>query len=98
ERASRDTLIKVLMISLIRLVALHGQHVLLSRDCDLLGPEPSERERNPIVILAGSLDVVGRVIVFLAGPTHGLVEHVKEPVETDGRTPKRRKVQGPHNH
>src|SRR5689334_15316763 len=85
------------MIGLIRLVALHGEHVLLSRDNDLLGLEPGERERNPIVILAGSLYVEGRVIVFL-GPTHGLIEHVKEPVETDSRTPERRIVKGPHNH
>src|SRR3954452_25379739 len=40
-------------------MTLHGQHVLLSRDCHLLGFETRERERNPIVVLAGAFDVGG---------------------------------------
>jgi hypothetical protein len=61
ERTSRDALEQVLVITILRLAAFHGQHVLVCRDGDLLRLEAGQSERDAIVILTDACDVVGRI-------------------------------------
>ena len=51
---------EVLVITVLCLVAFHGQHVLLCRDGDLLRLETGQSERDAIVVLTDACDVVGR--------------------------------------
>src|SRR4051812_32368986 len=75
ERTRRDTLIKILVLALFGLAAFHGERVLLGRDRHLVGAEAGQRQGDSIMILAGPLDVVRRVIV-LAVPANGFVEEI----------------------
>src|SRR5690348_11361647 len=101
ERAVGDPSVDEVVALLVRLVGLAAgdeQHVLLRRDVDLVGLESGDRELDAIIVLA-LLDEVERRIVFLGLPEVRILEHVEQPVETDGRTPERRKVKSTtHNH
>lgn len=62
--ASRP-LVEILVLTLLGIAALDGQRVLLRRDGDLPRRKAGQRQRNLIVVVTRSLDVVRR-IVFLA--------------------------------
>jgi hypothetical protein len=56
-----------LALLLVGLAALDREHVLLGGDGHVVGREPCQRQRDLVLVLAGALDVLGRVII-LAGP------------------------------
>src|SRR5262249_37857972 len=58
------------------LAALNREHVLLGPDCQVFRAEASQRQRDLIMIFAGTLDIVGRVIV-VASPARGRVEETQ---------------------
>jgi hypothetical protein len=60
---------------------------------DLVGGKAGDGHGDPVLVIALLLDVVGRLV----GPD-ALIEHVKEPVETDRRTIVGSKVKSSHSH
>src|SRR5450759_733688 len=88
KRTRGNPLIEVLVITLLGLAAFHRKHVLLRGDGDLFGHEAGKRQRDAIVLLTGSLDVVGRVVVLAPQPER-IVDEVEQAIETDGRSPER---------
>src|SRR5262249_44911740 len=97
-RARRDALVEhlaLLLVGLGLLLALDRQRVLLRLDRDVGVGEARDRERDAVGVLAGPLDVVGRVA--RAGvEARDLVEHRKEPVESDGGTIEGSKIERTH--
>ena len=63
EGAGGDALIEILTFSLLGLAALDRKHVLLGGDVDLIRDEAGECQRDLILVLAGALDIVGRVVL-----------------------------------
>src|SRR5690348_103637 len=98
EGSRRDALIEHLAFGLVGLglLALDRQRVLLRLDRNLGLGEAGDRDRNAIGVLAGSLDVVGRVGRAVAFEARDLVEHREESVETDGRTIEGSKIERTH--
>src|SRR6266849_5141760 len=97
ERTSRDALEQVVVITVLRLAAFHGQHVLLCRDGDLLRLEAGQSERDAIVILTDACDVVGRIVVLALQPER-IVDEVEQAIETDGRPPDGGEIEVSHSH
>src|ERR1700730_5849251 len=97
ERTSRDALEQVVVITVLRLAAFHGQHVLLCRDGDLLRLEAGQSERDAIVILTDACDVVGRIVVLALQPER-IVDEVEQAIETDGRPPAGAETEVSHSH
>jgi hypothetical protein len=56
--------------------------------------EAGNRDADAVGVIAGALDVVGRVAG--AAVRGGLIEQGEEPVEADGGTIKRGKIVGAH--
>lgn len=83
ERPSRDAMVKVLVVAGRALAGFDGQHVLLGRDGDVLRAEARQRQGDLVEILAGPLNVVGGVVVLVAGSKR-LVEKIENAVEADG--------------
>src|SRR6516165_7213548 len=95
ERAGRDALIEHLAAVLLVLrlfLAFDRQRVFLRLDRKLVLAEAGHRHRDTIGVLAGALDVVGRI----ARSGLEAVEHGEEPVETDGRTIEGSKIESSH--
>src|SRR5205823_10238524 len=95
ERARRNALIEHLVAVLLVLrvlLAFDGQRVFLRFDRELVLAEAGHRHRDPIGVLAGPLDVVGRI----ARSGLGAVKHREKPVETDGRTIEGSKIESSH--
>ena len=85
ERACGDPAVQEvpLLLVLLVLTARHGERVLARLDGQTGLGEPRHRQRDPVLVLAGLLDVVGRVgRGRLIQPVHGL-EEVHHPVEAD---------------
>jgi hypothetical protein len=59
EGTLRDAAVEVLVAFFLSLTALDCQHALLGRDGDVFGSEASNGKRDPVVVLADALDVVG---------------------------------------
>ena len=78
EWTGGDALVQVLGLALLRLAALHGKHILLCRDGDLLRREARKRERDPVLIFTGALNVVRRVIFLACQPRQVIDEIVKK--------------------
>ena len=64
ERTRRNALVQIFAGGLLGLPALDGERVLLGCDVDVVGAKACDRQRDPVVIFAGTLDVVGRVVVL----------------------------------
>src|SRR5262249_22607163 len=97
ERARRNTLIKglaLLLLGLRLLVTADRQRALLGLDVELGLGETGHRYRDTVVVLAGPLDVVGRIT--RGAVTGDLVEEGKQPVEADGRTIEGSKIKRTH--
>src|SRR5690348_9726758 len=98
ESASRDALVEHLVLGLLILLlflALDGQGVFLRLEREFFLAEAGHRDRDAIVVLAGTLDVVRRIA---RRGLKAVAEHVEQPVETDGRTIKRCKIESSHKH
>src|SRR5690349_20308044 len=92
ERAGRDSAIDVCIALLVRLFLLAAgdeQDVLLGGDVDFVRLEPGDRELDAIVVIA-ELDEVERRVILLSLPQARILEHVEQPVETNGGAPERR--------
>src|SRR4051794_29528244 len=98
ERTAGDALVEIFAIAgRLGLLAGHDQLVWLGRDRQLVRRKARDGERDPVGVFSGLLDVVGRVVVGLL-ELHGVVEHIEQPVEADGRPAEWRKVYHSHNH
>src|SRR5262249_11646652 len=98
ERARRDALVEhlaLLLVGLGLLLALDGQRVLLRLDREVVLGKARDRERDAVGVLAGPLDVVGR-IGRATVEARNLVEHREEPVESDGGTIEGSKIERTH--
>src|SRR6185503_1898896 len=88
EGATGDPLMEIARLGAVRLaiaLALDGEHAFLDLDGEVLLGEARDRERNPVVVLAGPLDVVrgiGHAVIELGER----IEHVGEAIEADGGT------------
>ena len=74
-------------------LALDRQRVFLRDDGKLALGEAGDRDADPVSVLTGAFDVVGRIAGSGIG---GLVEQRKQPVEADGRTIKGGEVESTH--
>src|SRR5205814_3661176 len=99
ERAAGNALIEdVLALGLVALFALarNAEHAIVQLHVQVLLGEARDRDGDAVMGLVGALDVVGRVAI--AGVVLGyLIQHVEQPVEADGRTEKRGKIES-HGH
>src|SRR4029079_15414461 len=94
ERAVGNTAVDIIVALLLRLFALAAgddQHVLLSRDVDLVGREPGDRQLDAIIVIA-ELDEVERRVFFRRVGATAVLEHVEQPVEADSGAPIGRKI------
>src|SRR5215472_1616851 len=99
ECARRDALVEhfaFLLLGLGLLLTLDRQRVLFRLDRDVGIREAGDRYGDAIGVLAGPLDVVGRVGRAVAIEARHLVEQRKQPVETDGRTIEGSKIERTH--
>src|SRR5947199_3728743 len=95
ERASRDALIEHLAVVLLVLrlfLAFDRQRVFFRSDRKLVLAKAGDCHRDAVGILAGPLDVVGRI----ARSGLEAVEHGEQPVETDGGTIEGSKIESSH--
>jgi hypothetical protein len=58
----------------------------MNYDTDLLRLEASDRKRNAVLVLTGSNDVAGGIIVLRLKPK-ALVHQVKQPIKADTGPP-----------
>jgi len=98
ERTRGDALVDGLALLLVGaglLIAADRQRVLFRFDREVGFREAGHGYRDAVVVLAGALDIVGRITrrAVMAG---GLIEKTEHPVETDGRTIKGSKVESSH--
>src|SRR5713101_6138955 len=95
ECTRSDALIEHLTVVLLVLrlfLAFDRQRVFLRFDRKLVLAKARHRHRDTIGVLAGALDIVGRI----ARSGLEAVEHGEEPVETDGRTIEGSKIESSH--
>src|SRR3954453_8841183 len=76
------------------LLALDGQGVFLGDDGEFALRETGDRDADAIGVLAGALDIVGRIAGAAVGGC--LIEQVEKTVEADGGTIKRGEIVGAH--
>src|SRR5690606_1964535 len=77
------------------LAALDARHVAMGFYGDVVLREAGYGHRDAVGILAGALDIVGRIGLTVRGLSER-VEHREKTVETDGRTIERRKINVTH--
>src|SRR5580704_16358866 len=97
ERARGDPLVKhvaALSFLLGVLVAADGEGIFLRDDRQFGLAEARDRDRYAILVLAGPLDIVGRVPGSAA--LDALIEQRKQPVKADGGTIKGCKIESSH--
>ncbi len=73
-------------LRLVRLFTAHDQQVRLAMDRKIRFGEPGHCERDAIGILAGLLDVIGRVARRGLFEPGDLIDQREQPVKTDGGT------------
>ena len=99
EGAGGDALMEhfaLLLLGLRLLLTLDGQRVLLGLDRKIGLGEAGDRDGDPVGVLAGPLDIVGRVGRAAAFEARYLIEHREQPVEADGRTIEGSKIECTH--
>jgi hypothetical protein len=67
ERPHRDPLVQELAITPVGLAPFNRELVGLNSKGDVVGGEAGQRHRDPVLVLAGALDVVQRVAVAVVG-------------------------------
>src|SRR5262245_22315720 len=95
ERTRCDALIEHLTAVLLVLrlfLAFDRQRVLLRFDRKFVFAEARHSKRNAVGVVAGPLDVVGRI----TRSSFEAVQHGEQPVETDGRTIEGSKIESSH--
>jgi hypothetical protein len=97
EGTRRDAAIQhlgfVLAVLIGDFLALDRQRVFLGDDGEFVLGEAGDGDGDAVVVLAGALDVIGRIARRIA---IGLIEQVEEAVEADGGTIKRGEVESTH--
>jgi hypothetical protein len=69
ERSTGDAAVEVLGLALFLVYATGDrQRVLMNGDADLFGLEAGDRKRNAVLILTGSNDVAGRIMILRFEP------------------------------
>jgi hypothetical protein len=96
EGAARNAAVEVLAGIAFQALAGDEERVLLDPDVDVVGAEARDRHRQAVGIVAGLLDVVGRIRGNGVGPRR--IDDAHQPIETDGGTEKRGKVESRHDH
>jgi hypothetical protein len=99
--ASSDALIDDVVLLVLgggRLRAANGQGIVACLDRELVLAEPGDGERDPVRVLAGPLDVIGRIGGNALFGADRLVEHRKKSVETDGGPIEWREIVVQHKH
>src|SRR5262249_30823922 len=99
ERARGDALVEglaLLLLGLRLLLAADRQLALPGLDVEVGLQEAGHRDRNAVVVLAGPLDIVGRV-TRRAVTSGNVIEEGKQPVEADGRTIEGSKIKSSHS-
>src|ERR1043165_3359188 len=97
EGTGRDALIEHLtlgLVALLLLLAADRERVFLGFDRQIALGEARNRDRDAIGVIAGPLDVVGRVGRGLLEA--GAIEHREQTVEADGGTIKGSKIESSH--
>ena len=82
---------ELVVCRLVHLPSSDREHVLLGDDLDLLRPEAGNRQGDLEVAVVELLQIEGRI--RFGRVLRRRVHEVKEPVEPDGGTAKRRKVE-----
>src|ERR1043165_330157 len=97
ERAGRDALVEhlALLLGLFLLLAADRERVLLGLDRQFVLGEARDRNRNAVGVIAGTLDVIGRIGRGRAVKA-GAIEHREQTVEADGRTIEGSKIESTH--
>src|SRR3954468_4672421 len=97
EAARRDALIQNVGLALFRslLLAANRESVLLHLDRKVLIGEAGDRDGNPVSVLAGALDVVGRVRGSRIDADQ-LIEHREQAVEPDRVAVQRSEIELSH--
>src|SRR5262249_15157902 len=98
ERARGDALVEhlaLLLVGLGLLLALDGQRILLRLERDVVLGKARDCDRDAVGVLAGPLDVVGRIGRARDGD-RPLVEDREELVESDGGTIEGSKIERTH--
>jgi hypothetical protein len=98
ERAGRDALIEhltLLLAGFLLLLAADRERIFLRLDRQIGVGKTRDRDRDAIRVLAGTLDVVGRIGRGRAVDA-GAVEHRKQAVEADGGTIEGSKIESSH--
>ena len=70
----------------------------MNGDIELGRREPGHGHGQPIGVVTGLFDVVGRVTERGAVDAGRRIDQAKHPVETDRRTEQRREIETIHNH
>src|SRR5947209_14814830 len=98
ERAGRDALIEHLTLrlaGLFLLLAADRERVFLGLDRQFVLGKARDRDANAVGVLAGTLDVIGRISGGRAVKA-GAIEHREQAVEADGRTIEGSKIESSH--
>src|SRR3954463_6163018 len=98
ERAGRDALIEHLTLVLFALflfLAPNGERVFLGFDPQVVLGKARDRNRDAVGVLAGTLDVIGRISGGRAVKA-GAIEHREQTVEADGGTIQGSKIESSH--
>src|SRR6266513_732115 len=99
EGARGDALIQriaLVLLGLGLLLATDRQRVLLRHDRELRLGEARHRDANAVCVVAGALDVVGRVGGSAAVVSGQVVEEGEQMVEADSRTIEGSKIESSH--
>src|SRR5262249_55235687 len=83
EGAPGNAMVEIALLLAVFTLARERQHAIADLDVQIFLGKACDRDRDPIVGLIGTLDIVGRVAV--AG-IDGRIEHVEQMVESDGGT------------
>src|ERR1700751_4208014 len=87
ERAAGNAVIEIFALVLLGIrLAADDQRVLVDGDADLVRLETGDRDRDPVVVLAGPYDIAGWIMVLRFKPK-ACVHQVQEAVEAYAGAP-----------
>ena len=84
ERNGGNPPIEILVILRVRFLTGHNQHVRLGNQPDLIGLPAGQGQRQPLQILAGFFDVVGRILIGLID-LRSLPKQIGQVIEAVGK-------------
>src|ERR1700730_2670357 len=100
ERAGGNSLVEHFLLRRFALVpgfprTANAKSVFLGFDREIRRGEARHRHRDPVGVLASAFDIIGRVTWHGFKPG-GLIDHIEQAVEPDGRAVKGRKIKLTH--